>query len=300
MIKPGEPVQKLISTVKYKGQDLLYETVTIYILVKRMILDLYHFIRSQSQLTKLFGTQYKRSYRSIEIDITYRCNLKCINCNRSCSQAPSKEEMKVEQIEEFIKESIKKNIKWEQVKLLGGEPTLHTRLFTIIRLLLLYKNIHNPDMRIVIATNGFGDYVKSILTKLPKEIDIQNTHKSPKNPRFFSFNMAPKDNFLYNNVDYSNGCRIIAEDGIGLTPYGYYHCAIAGGIDRILNFDIGRRRLPSQNDLMIDQLKTFCMFCGHFGFSLPTRKEKISHSWKMAYKLYNERQNNGQNNESKN
>lgn len=277
-------MRKLISSVKYKGKELLYETV---ILTKRMIIDVHHFIRSQSQITKMFGQQYTRSYRSIEIDITYRCNLKCINCNRSCSQAPSKEDMKVEQIEEFIEESIKKNIRWEQIKLLGGEPTLHTRLFIIIRLLLLYKNAHNPNMRLIIATNGFGDYVKSVLSKLPKGIEIQNSHKSSKNPRFFPFNLAPKDSFLYNNVDYSNGCRVIAEDGIGLTPYGYYHCAIAGGIDRVINLSIGRKRLPSQDDLMIDQLNIFCRFCGHFGFSLPTRREKISRSWKKIYKLYN-------------
>lgn len=286
-------MQKLISSVKYKGEELLYEIVVVIRVFKRVTLDLYHFVRSQSQLTKIFGPQYKRSYRLIEIDITYRCNLKCINCNRSCTQAPSEDEIDVEQIEEFIKQSISRHIKWEQVRLLGGEPTLHSRFFKILRLLLRYKYIHNNDLQIVVATNGYGDYVKEVLENMPEEIEIENTSKSSNKPRFFPFNLAPEDSYLYNNVDYSNGCQITAKDGIGLTPYGYYQCAIAGSIDRIFNFDIGRKELPSHDDLMIDQLQTFCRLCGHFRLSLPTKRTKVSNSWKIAYKLYNDQRKNG-------
>lgn len=265
------------------------------ILIKRMSMDLYHFVRSQSQLTNILGPQYKRSYRSIEIDITYRCNLRCPNCNRSCGQAPSKEEMTVEQIEEFIKNSIDNNVKWKQIRLIGGEPTLHSRFFTILELLLTYRSAYNPDLNIVVATNGFGDYVKKVLSKLPKDVTVENTYKDFEIPTFFPFNMAPKDSILYKNVDYSNGCRIIYDCGIGLTPYGYYPCAVAGGIDRIFNFGMGRKEFPSHGDLMIDQLETFCRLCGHFRFSLPTKKVKMSNTWKIAYKLYNDSRKNGTN-----
>lgn len=288
-------MQKLISSIKCKGEELLYEIVVVCRILKRVTLDLYHFVRSQSQLTKILGPQYKRSYRLIEIDITYRCNLKCINCNRSCTQAPSEDEIDIEQIEEFINQSISRHIKWEQVRLLGGEPTLHSRFFKILRLLLMYKYIHNNDLQIVVATNGYGDYVKEVLENIPEEIEIENTSKSSNKPRFFPFNLAPEDSCLYNNVDYSNGCRITAKDGIGLTPYGYYHCAVAGSIDRVFNFDIGRKELPSHDDSMIDQLHTFCRFCGHFRLSLPTKRAKISNSWKIAYKLYDDRRKNDTN-----
>lgn len=259
------------------------------ILIKRMGMDIYHFVRCQSQLTNILGPQYKRSYRLIEIDITYRCNLRCPNCNRSCGQAPSKEEMTVEQIEEFIKNSIDNNVKWKQIRLIGGEPTLHSKFFTILELLLIYRSTYNPDLHIVVATNGFGDYVKKVLSKIPKDIIIENTYKDFEIPTFFPFNIAPKDSILYKNVDYSNGCRIIYDCGIGLTPYGYYPCAVAGGIDRIFNFGMGRKEFPSHDDLMIDQLETFCRLCGHFRFSLPTKKVKMSNTWKMAYKLYSQR-----------
>ncbi len=202
-------------------------------------------------------------------------------------RAPSEEEIAVGQIKEFIKESIDRNIKWKQIRLIGGEPTLHSKFFTILRLLLTYKYLHNNNLHIIVATNGFGYYVKKVISKLPKDIEIENTYKSFEAPIFFPFNMAPKDSFLYKNVDYSNGCRIIEDCGIGLTPRGYYHCAVAGGIDRIFNFGIGRKELPLHNDLMIDQLQTFCRLCGHFKFSLPTKIAKLSNSWELAYKLYN-------------
>lgn len=272
---------------KDKYRIFLYRTITVGILFKRMVICLYHFIRSQSQLTKLFGPQYIRSPTLIEIDITYRCNLMCTNCNRSCTQAPSEEEVTVGQIEEFVKESIDNNIKWKQIRLLGGEPTLHADIYTILRLLLTYKKKYNPNVRIIIGTNGFGNYVKKVLAKLPKEIEIQSSFKDSRDPNyFFPFNIAPKDDFLYMNADYSNGCWILSECGTGLTPLGYYPCAVAGGIDRIFNFGIGRKKLPLHNDMMTDQLQIFCRLCGHFRFSLPTKKEKISHSWKIAYKLY--------------
>lgn len=281
-------MRRLIVKLKYKKQKLIYKAIVICRLTKLMIIGIYRFVRSQSQLTKIFGPKYSRSHRSIEIDVTYLCNLRCPNCNRSCGHAPSKEEMTIEQIEEFIKESSEKNIKWKQIKILGGEPTLHTKFFIIIELLLTYKNDHNPDLHIVVGTNGFGNRVKKVLSKLPECIEVENTSKDFESPIFFPFNMAPKDSILYKNVDYSNGCPIAAKDGIGLTPYGYYPCAIAGGIDRIFGFGVGRGKIPSHNDSMIDQLKIFCRLCGHFKFSLPTKRAKVSNSWKVAYELYNE------------
>jgi hypothetical protein len=45
-----------------------------------------------------------------EIEITYKCNLKCINCNRSCAQAPSDLEMPVSDVENFVAQSIEKKL----------------------------------------------------------------------------------------------------------------------------------------------------------------------------------------------
>src|SRR5262245_29713970 len=92
------------------------------------------YLRVTKPVTRILGVQYSRALRKIEIDITYACNLSCPNCNRSCAQAPTGERMTVEQIDFFLKESIASGIKWDRIRLVGGEPTLHPHFHNIIQL----------------------------------------------------------------------------------------------------------------------------------------------------------------------
>lgn len=249
------------------------------------------FIRIQKPLTNLFGPKYQRSRKFIEIDITYDCNLKCINCNRSCRQAPSKESMTVGQIQKFVDESIKNNIKWERIRVLGGEPTLHPDLFKILTVLLRYKKDFSLDTNLELITNGFGERVKKVLSKIPEGVNINSSEKETTVNLFFPFNIAPKDSVLFRFADYSNGCATVCDCGMGLTPYGYYPCAVAGGIDRVFGFNIGRKNIPSLDDSMTDQLKIFCKLCGQFGGGKAKRidKELNSKSWKEVYERYKKR-----------
>ena len=253
------------------------------ITVKRLTLDFYQFIRNQFFMVKLFGRQFSPSREFVEIDITYKCNLKCINCNRSCTQAPSDIEMPVSMIEDFLRQSVEKQIAWKRIRILGGEPTLHSRFFDIIDLLLNYQSVHNPHVRLVLGTNYYGGKVHQTLKKLPGNILIKSTLKTSRVNLFKPFNIAPVDTWFNRFSDYSCGCRIIADCGLGLTPSGYYMCAIAGGIDRIFHYHLGRSDLPDKSDTMMDQMAAFCRFCGHFGFQWPVKTEKISPAWKIAY-----------------
>ncbi len=253
---------------------------------KRLFLDLYQFIRSQSLMVKFFGRQFSPSREFAEIDITYKCNLKCINCNRSCTQVPSSKEMPVSAIESFIRQSIEQNIKWKRIRILGGEPTLHSRIFDIIDLLSDYQSSYNPPVRLVLGTNYFGKKVHQVLQKLPENIIIKSTIKTSRVNLFKPFNVAPVDTWFNRFSDYSCGCRIIEDCGLGLTPSGYYMCAVAGGIDRIFQYHLGRDNLPLKSDLMTDQMSAFCRLCGHFGFCLPVKKEKISPIWQRAYENF--------------
>jgi len=257
--------------------------------IRRRVKRVYRYIRVQKPVTKLFGPQYRRSRKFIEIDITYRCNLRCNNCDRSCRQAPTNEQMSVEQIQKFIKESVDNNVKWERIRVMGGEPTLHPDIFEILNLLLEYKRNYSPGTRIELCTNGFGKFVNDVLSKVPKEIEVVNTSKESEVQPFYLFNLAPKDSLRYRYADYTNGCQVISVDGMGLTPYGYYPCAVAGGIDRIFGFDIGRKKLPSDDDEMRDQLEVFCKLCGHFRAAKRTNSELMSPTWKKAYEDYKKR-----------
>ncbi|MBL7050051.1 MAG: radical SAM protein [Nitrospira sp.] len=188
----------------------MFKTVKNYIgeFIDRYFIDTR--LRVHKITTSLLGPRYtsKRDL-FIEIDITYRCNLKCLNCNRSCTQAPSNKNMSIEQIRKFVKESAERDIKWKRIRLLGGEPTLHSDLPEILNILMEYKKSFSPATSIYLLTNGCGQGVNSILSALPNEIIIQNSQKTGIPEAFIPFNLAPCDDENYNNSDFTNACYTV-------------------------------------------------------------------------------------------
>jgi hypothetical protein len=197
--------------------------------------------------------------------------------------------MTPQQIEHFVKESVAAGIRWERIRLLGGEPTLHPEFQEILGHLLRYRQHFSPTTTIEITTNGYGQKVRAVLRTVSADIRIDNTQKQRDvQPAFATFNVAPKDLKSYSSSDYRNACRISHQCGIGLTPYGYYPCAVAGGIDRILGSDCGRKDLPKDTDGMYDLLEKFCSQCGHFK---RTREPNVvvplmSPTWQKAYERF--------------
>ena len=180
--------------------------------------------------TRILGPRFPRSRELAEIDITYACNMKCYNCNRSCTQAPTGQHMTVGQVRRFLEESVDRNIRWKRVRVVGGEPTIHPKFLEIMGLLLEYRRQHSPDMRIEVTTNGHGEKVNRVLSSMPAGIVINNSAKeSEVQPHFDTFNIAPVDVNTYRNADFFNGCQVAVSCGVGVTPYGYYPCAVAGG-----------------------------------------------------------------------
>ena len=256
------------------------------ITVKRLLLDAFQLIFCQSWVCNRFGKPFQPSRSYVEIDITYKCNLKCLNCNRSCAQAPSEVEMPVGTVEAFIAQSIDQKIAWKRIRVLGGEPTLHRRFFDIVDRLMDYRQTHNPAVRLVVGTNFYGRRVRRVLERLHPSIAIKSTLKISRTNLFRPFNVAPVDTRFNRFSDYTCGCRIIEDCGLGLTPSGYYMCAVAGGIDRIFGYHLGRPTLPDPSDAFEDQMAAFCPLCGHFGFQWPTRKARQSKTWRLAYASY--------------
>ena len=102
------------------------------------------YFRSLKFVTRVFGYSNTPSRDNVEIDITYRCNLACNNCNRSLGdgQAQTNDSMSLEQIEKFIDDSIKNNFNWKQIRILGGEPTLHRQFFEVLDIFLKTHKIY--------------------------------------------------------------------------------------------------------------------------------------------------------------
>lgn len=245
-------------------------------------------------IKRLFGPLYATNHRIIELNITFNCNLKCLNCARSCRQAPDRANISIEQIKKFIMESQKKNRRWETIVILGGEPTLHPDIFEILELLVSYKKQRGNKTTLKLVSNGFGSEVKNVLAKISPQILVNNTNKKSVINRFFSFNIAPVDLEEYAKADYSNKCLITKSCGVALSKYGYYCCSNAAGIDRVFGFDVGRKKLPLDGDEMLEQAAILCRYCGRFKVSSSSRcileEEKMSLSWINAYERFKEQQ----------
>src|SRR5262245_1701764 len=132
-------------------------------------------LRISRLATWILGPRHRRHRRRIEIDITYACNLACFNCNRSCEQASTGDHMTREQIVRFVDESVARRIRWERIRLLGGEPTLHPDFFGIVETLRDYRARHSPATRIEVATNGYGEKVRGILARVPPDVAVIDT-----------------------------------------------------------------------------------------------------------------------------
>jgi sulfatase maturation enzyme AslB (radical SAM superfamily) len=246
--------------------------------------------RVQRPVTRVLGPRYRRSRDLIEIDITWACNLRCFNCNRSCEQAPTGEGMTLDQIERFVAESVEAGVEWRRIRVLGGEPTLHPQFLEILEVLRAYRDQHSTGTRIEVTTNGHGDKVRAAIERIPSDVCVENTMKDTVEQPFQSFNIAPGDLPAYENADFANGCAVTKVCGVGLTPYGYYPCAVAGGIDRIVGLGMARRTLPIETDDMVDQLDAFCRRCGSFKreHETPVERPVSSASWDAAYLRHRE------------
>jgi hypothetical protein len=245
-------------------------------------------LRHRRYLRKRFFKRHSLNQRVIALDITYSCNLKCFNCDRSCRQAPSHEQMTVDQVRAFVRETIEQNRKWHEIKIEGGEPTLHPEVFGIIDVLRRFRSLHAPRTRITLSTNGYGPEVHRVLARLPEDIIVYNSNKDgPWRTEFDAFNVAPADLDDFSERDFTCACDIPFYFGISLNRYGYYPCGVSGGIDRVFGFDLGRKSLPRKGDPMPKELSTFCRLCGHFiPFNRVVVREDISPTWTAAYERY--------------
>lgn len=263
---------------------------------------LWRHVRVTFPATWMLGPQYRRSRDMIEIDITYLCNLHCLNCNRSVSQARDDMHMSIDMVRTFVDDSIRRGTRWRRIRVLGGEPTLHPEFHEIVAELRRYREWCSTCI-VEVVSNGYGTRVNRELDRLPADVMVDNTAKTtPVQPHFGPFNMAPVDDPWYSLTDYSNACAIVRDCGMGLTPMGYYPCAVAGGIDRIIGAGLGSASLPADDDDMLDAARRLCGLCGRFrdGHFVPRvlrpvlNEEKVSASWKALYERWHDAKANGQ------
>ena len=269
--------------------------------------EIYSFNKISKLKNNLRPSIYIPNLKRIEIDLTYICNLRCAGCCRSCAQAPEHLHISIDQIYQFLLETEKKNFHWESVHLLGGEPTLHPQFLEIISILTDWFEKNSPDTDLKVISNGHGSYVQNKLKQIPKRWLYQTSFKEGSDNEYFEpFNLAPIDIPKWQEEDFRKGCWITQDSGIGLTPLGYFHCAIAGGIERIMKIDGGFSSIPSHPWEFLDMMDKYCRYCGHFlndyyhsrqdQLKLEISPNEMSETWQRAYNSWKSRK---QDNEQK-
>lgn len=234
--------------------------------------------------TRALGYQWTPSREIVAVDITYECDLHCFNCNRSCSQDPSNDRMSTGQVRQFLEECRETGIRWQWIRVLGGEPTLHPDFLEIMGLFARYRDEFSPRTRLTVNTNGYSERSRTLVSRLPAGVEVEDSGKVGPKQRFKSFNVAPVDLPRYSGVDYANACANTYHCGIGVTPYGYYPCATAGAIDRTFGFDLGRKVLPGADDDMREECRALCGLCGLFKREADTVYQPVmSSTWVEAY-----------------
>ena len=231
----------------------------------------------------------------VEIELISYCNLKCFACNRFCTNAPTNDQMSVSQIETFVRDSIDFKKKWENIAVMGGEPSLHPDLKDILKIIKRYYDFYNT--RITFISNGIGEKVKSVLNSLPAFLekhtttDIKMTRdKNNIIPEFGNCLQAPIDrlkSISRNGV--IDSCQIAATCGMGLNRYGYGPCGVGASIARVLGIDLYAKSLRDISvEKSIEQLKILCLFCGrNLEYNITCKQNStISEFWKLALENY--------------
>jgi len=245
--------------------------------------------RVSKPVTRLLGPAHRTNQKRIEIILTFECDLMCVDCSIQCRQAPSSDRMSVDQINCFIEESVACQRRWEVIRLIGGEPTLHPRLSEILESLVSYKRDFSPFTKIQLCTNGYRSGVQEIVARAPFGIDVEDSRKtSPLQKRHVCVNNAPMDRLIHRYSDYSNGCPVCVTQGMGLSPYGYYHCNVAAAIDRVFGVDLGRKTLPDEGCGALDSSYELCRYCGFFPWRKKDRSQPgyVSRTWRRVLDEY--------------
>ena len=237
------------------------------------------------------NTRYPINMHRLEIDLTYRCQLRCSNCSRGCTQSPSDLDIRISQVMEFLDSSLDQGRSWNKVRILGGEPTLHPNFLDIINIMYQWFEEHSPQTDIQVVSNGAGKFVKENYYQIPITWQTESSFKDGTDPDYFDpVNIAPKDLPAFKNEDFSKACWVAMECGMALTPNGYFPCSVAGAIDRMFSMNGGLKTLPIDTENLQSELSKYCSLCGHYlqdSFIPRDKREKItgnprSKTWKRV------------------
>ena len=219
--------------------------------------DAYRALVSARASGQNLAARYPTRTDAVEIDITSRCNLNCVNCDRLCGHRPDAD-LDPERLAQLLREFDEKEIALRRVRIMGGEPALHPRFAEVMEIMERWKEAH-PGAEVVVYTNGIAPPAG-----VPEGLRLRNTGKTSRvNPKFDPPMASPAD--LGVRADYSAGCWVTSECGLGIGTDGLvYPCAAGAAIAVARGLDVGMRSASPSEEPYRKQKSVLCRLCGHF------------------------------------
>jgi hypothetical protein len=209
--------------------------------------------------------------RIAEIDITYRCNLKCNGCTRRCDLIEPGPDMDPAYLKEQLDESKRIGHRFKQLCMMGGEPTLHRKIDQFLRIVKEY------GCKCVIVSNCHSKRTNKVLHDIEisyPEMEIRRSRKdvptllSSLPEEYWAMNVAPIDFPEFDGFNFSDGCNQQFRCGLHLTPVGWFPCAVNGASYRVFGF-----RGHALDDVIHNpQLARLCRTCGRLRRSFYLRR----------------------------
>jgi len=203
---------------------------------------------------------FKPTSGKAELHITYECNLSCINCNRfSQVSTPHTPPMTVEDVAEFFTQCRELDYR-PDIIIIGGEPTLHPDLESII---MLSRRFVGDNGLVQMWTNGrdrvLVDYLRHAYNvSIPEE-----TFKAKSRTDFpwDDYYISPADYGMDRHKCWQHGSEVC---GISVDSQGYMPCAVGGMLDGVLKLGLRTKRLADLFDNEKNEAitKEMCKHCG--------------------------------------
>lgn len=227
----------------------------------------------------------------VNLIATWKCNSKCKMC--SIWKMKSKEEISIKRVEEIFSERVFKKTKI--VKIMGGEPTLHSEFDELI------KTIKEclPKAQVVVSTNGFPfERMKKIIDvslKIDPEIifslSIDGREKVHEKIRGVKgcFKEVMKTAFYLAKLSRKNNRKLL-RFSFTITPWNYKELEYAYEIAKKFNTYIGVRLMQISREFYKNDKESFPEFSDNMlEFIENVLKEKAINSFqKDMVRVYKE------------
>jgi hypothetical protein len=233
----------------------------------------------------------------LKINVTYRCDRGCTNCNRATGLCPSskKEDLSPKQIENMLNDCVKNNKSWTRITLTGGEPTMHENFEEIVDILMYYKRKYNQECNVGTYTYHHPKFyykIENVMKKYP-DFEVKDTMKQKARVHKIAQFQAPVDMEpdKYNKDHLYHGCNDGSRlCGLGYDITGFYCCPVGAAIARIFKLDVAIKTVAEITvKRLIEQYAPLCPKCGLYAYyKANVDKNLISPTWLKAIKEYNE------------